>query len=541
MRGSYICPVIVFLGCCALFAQPHTVERTHSVGNMNLTVSNWGFIGSQRGDDSPYHCVLDSEGVCGIPFVCRPSCERPACSGVEYLFQGALWIGAVVAGDTLVSVGEDGWETNINDFKPGFNPLYSRNQILEYSIDSLDTEALGNQTFIAYYSDTLTNTLYVHSAHNPIGLEIKQKTHQWSSPEMDNFVIYELWLTNIRTDHSPLQQVYFGVYMDGDVGDVDVPNYSQDDLTGFMRYYIDTTVTPPESTLINTAWLADNDGDPVDSAFDSTSCTGALMVTILSGYTSYSYNWWISNTDETYDWGPDSTFGCALLHFDGTPTGDVNKYNIMSRHGSDYNQCRIEDFSMNSHWEAQPSDPCWVVNMADGFDTRFLLSFGPYNIPYNSTAYISFAISVADSFHNEIRPASNPYWDCDFNYDAIGKQAKKLLSLYSELTGIEEHLKSKPTLTLQTHPNPFNSTCVITAPTGTKVEIFDLNGKCVCSLRQAQGTTSDIGSDSNDRSLSLSNRPYNWSPDKNTPSGVYLVRATTADGQSVVKRVVLVR
>jgi DNA-binding beta-propeller fold protein YncE len=106
----------------------------------------------------------------------------------------------------------------------------------------------------------------------------------------------------------------------------------------------------------------------------------------------------------------------------------------------------------------------------------------------------------------------------------------------------EENISNKPSkFTLQTHPNPFNSTCVITAPTGAKVEIFDLNGKCVCSLRQAQGTTSDIGSDSNDRSVSLSNRPYNWSPDKNTPSGVYLVRATTADGQRVTKRVVLVR
>jgi hypothetical protein len=92
---------------------------------------------------------------------------------------------------------------------------------------------------------------------------------------------------------------------------------------------------------------------------------------------------------------------------------------------------------------------------------------------------------------------------------------------------------------LSISPNPFNSSCKITVGFGRglinqtpTLEIFDLSGRCICSLRQAQGTVSG------DRSVSLSNR---WSPARAIPSGVYLVRATTPDGQSAMKKVVLVR
>jgi hypothetical protein len=99
---------------------------------------------------------------------------------------------------------------------------------------------------------------------------------------------------------------------------------------------------------------------------------------------------------------------------------------------------------------------------------------------------------------------------------------------------------------LTAFPNPFNSSCEIiftntegaTARSPQQIEIFDLSGKCICSLRQAQGTQNDNDSRSNNRSVSLSNR---WSPDRTVASGVYLIKATTGDGHSVLKRVVYLR
>ncbi len=57
---------------------------------------------------------------------------------------------------------------------------------------------------------------------------------------------------------------------------------------------------------------------------------------------------------------------------------------------------------------------------------------------------------------------------------------------------------------LSVYPNPFNSFCKITAPEGAKIEIIDLNGRIVKTLKKT---------------------PSIWHPDKSIGSGIYLVRA----------------
>ncbi|MCH7947658.1 MAG: hypothetical protein IIC66_07670, partial [candidate division Zixibacteria bacterium] len=46
-----------------------------------------------------------------------PSFVTPPVTGIEHLFGGAIWIGGIVEGDTLVSIGADGWQA-INEFFP---------------------------------------------------------------------------------------------------------------------------------------------------------------------------------------------------------------------------------------------------------------------------------------------------------------------------------------------------------------------------------------------------------------------------------------
>lgn len=119
------------------------LSRYHNVGNIWLRVSNYGFFGS--GDDV-------------VPQY--PSLEYPGGSGIDYLYQGALWFGAkkqrrdtqnrklywkvypptaandsliaegatgwlptmVPALDTLVTVGFDG-DADLYEFLPAYNPL----------------------------------------------------------------------------------------------------------------------------------------------------------------------------------------------------------------------------------------------------------------------------------------------------------------------------------------------------------------------------------------------------------------------------------
>jgi len=115
-------------------------------------------------------------------------------------------------------------------------------------------------------------------------------------------------------------------------------------------------------------------------------------------------------------------------------------------------------------------------------------------------------------------------------------------------------------------PNPFNSSCIISLschsqasschsresgnPEGwVEVEICDLRGNVVMSssvfpiksgsrlLPEEEGQNPlPLGEGRSDGSLS-GVRAVVWTPDNSIPSGIYLVRATTADGSRAVKRI----
>lgn len=127
------------------------LQHWHNVGNIWLRVSNYGFFGS--GDDV-------------VPQY--PSLEYPGGSGIDYLYQGALWFGAKkirrdAAGrklywlannpsadsmavitsdnplwnprkklvvDTLVTVGFDG-DKDLYEFLPAYNPLVAGNTAVQ--------------------------------------------------------------------------------------------------------------------------------------------------------------------------------------------------------------------------------------------------------------------------------------------------------------------------------------------------------------------------------------------------------------------------
>jgi hypothetical protein len=156
LKSIFILMVFLLL-CSMLMARSATpqeqskkfdLSKWHNVGNIWLRVSNYGFFGA---------------GDSGVPR--WPSLEYPGGSGIDYLYQGALWFGAKKARrnaegkklywlaknptsvppdsarvitaddplwtpskkaviDTLVTVGFDG-DADLYEFLPAYNPLES--------------------------------------------------------------------------------------------------------------------------------------------------------------------------------------------------------------------------------------------------------------------------------------------------------------------------------------------------------------------------------------------------------------------------------
>ena len=109
----------------------------------------------------------------------------------------------------------------------------------------------------------------------------------------------------------------------------------------------------------------------------------------------------------------------------------------------------------------------------------------------------------------------------------------------------DESLIEKLSLTVA--PNPFNSSCVITAPADAEVKIYDLQGRLICAYPQVfpleEGMNEKIELDNGPFSLEghRSIRKYIWTPDQLTASGIYLIKAQTEGGECITKSIIYLR
>ncbi|MGB5107246.1 MAG: hypothetical protein WBP29_14235 [Candidatus Zixiibacteriota bacterium] len=398
---------------------PSQEVRVHKVGNIHLTVTNYGIFGNQADP-----AILDPETGQSAP-----SCVYPAGSGVEYLFQGALWIGAILNEDTLVSHGHDGWQNAFEmwaDAPPKGNMIKRtiRKSDAEYSPD-----AISEADYIAVYFDTLTDVSYVPQnpeegrPHLPINVEIVQKSYSWSYSYAEDFILLDFLVRNIGVNE--IKKAYMGIYVDADVGHPGVGNFFQDDICGFKNTVVSPSCAQLED-VINVAWIADNDGDPNSAGvFDPkspTAVTGTRVVRTPNPELKTSFNWWVSNGDPTLDWGPirqENSRGLGTGGL-GTPAGDENKYFFMKNGEFDYDQLYSTINYSNLGWLPPPADPALGKNLADGYDTRYLLSFGPFDIAPGDSLPITMAYIGGDRFHARPGDFRNNYVETDpGKFDAV--------------------------------------------------------------------------------------------------------------------------
>ncbi len=392
--------------------------RVHKVGKFWLAVTNYGKFGSESlGLTDP--CTRNP----------APSGEFPAGTGVNYLFQGALWIsaivdtGALLLPDTLVTVGADGWQQD-EDMTPDLpwetrtirpNGLQQGTCIFPYSVD-----AVSEQDFIATVSDTTTDPNSIPPGNGfdgpfrPIGLQIIQKSYAWSFDYSQDFVLFDYVLKNAKT--TDINGLYMALYIDADNHNNSVDGQGfQDDISGFLEY-VPSFASPLFNDTLNVAWTGDNDGLSSSSAnpdviggvfipnYSPTSLAGTRVVR-APGNLTFSFNWWNSQSDANLDWGP-WTLASSIKRPDyfygvlGTPEGDKNKYFIMSNGEFDYDQLfACLDQTADGWLPPHPGGTAIRKDMADGYDTRYLLSFGPFNIPAGDSVPLTLAYIAGEDFH----------------------------------------------------------------------------------------------------------------------------------------------
>ncbi len=379
----------------------------HRVGKIELAVANNGTFGVE------YHPGDKSDCFTGESILF--SCQYPKGSNVAYLFGGAFWIGAVVGRDTLVSVGADGWQW-VYEMYPDEAPF--GNMIYRSIIDPLKPEyenAVSEEDYISVYTDTFTdrvpNDFFGHP-HQPLYIEVTEASYAWSYSYAEDFVLFDYKIKNIG--QQDLHNVYMGIYVDAMIcfDCFGSTNGFTDDLSGFLTAYPSQYGACEYLDTVFLAWQADNDGDPdiVFSDGQKHPCPNVVATRIVrtpADSLDISFNWWIGNGNPSLDFGPRERPGVGKLKEPfrdfrtgglGTPEGDVNKYYVLRNREFDYDQIFTASI--------QPNDTLWLypdqdlaANFADGYDTRYLLSFGPFDISPGQTLPISFAYIGGENIH----------------------------------------------------------------------------------------------------------------------------------------------
>lgn len=300
----------------------------HDIGNLLLHNANWGMFGSMPGS--------------GMPFSQAPSAEWPAGSGVEYLFGGGLWVGAIRNGVPAVSTtfyqfefrpdaapldtiyrAAEGDPGGLRYPSPGADDDHDGRVDEEY-LDGYDNDgdglidedyaAISPQMFSCRYRDNTTSAQQIYPDHDPLNLAVHERSYQWDLPGYEDFVGYDYDIQNIGNE--VLEDVYVGVFIDGDVGKRSTPSYWEDDATAFRQ---GTASTGFGDVPYNFAYTYDADGD-------NGTATGDFGVVVLD-----------YPTDPTGHDAPQDVhvsgyrvFGAYSFEDDSDPTNDFERYEVLS-------------------------------------------------------------------------------------------------------------------------------------------------------------------------------------------------------------------
>jgi hypothetical protein len=536
-----------------LAAQPNYANWVCRTNDMWINLSNSGSMGNDG-----------MSSAAGMTDPCPPNswapqCELPGGSGQEYLYYASLWIGAIVVEDGVeqprVSVSNDGWmNPSIMEFWPGTTGSITQRSRVD-TVNCLgeqiyDSSLPADDEISTVFTDTLSASPYVlpdpaDGPHFPLGIEVKADYFTMRSVSCNHIYWIRYRIKNIG--NHLLKNLYFGQYVDGDVGLAGFSDEHTDDLTGY------------DSTS-QIAYICDNDGrHPYNSSGPPlvSNVTGMTFLSLPAG-AQVSFNWWASNGDMALDFGPAwsdyadrDSLGMGWTQRYGTPMGDAHKYQLMSNGEWDFDQVYFDSLAwmaahpQNGHTWSTTDRPSNAYDLANGNDARYMLSAGPFGsrvgdhteLAAGDSLEIWMAYVGGLNFHDPNHPQpTNAHIDPTL-FDFADLRARAAAARSGECFAWNLSMeKPRPTLTPAAftlepvYPNPFNSSTMIrfTVQRVGRVEIavYDVTGRQVEKLAEGD--------------MSAGTHAISWSA-KGLPSGIYFVRGSGGNQAMQVQKALLIR
>jgi hypothetical protein len=385
------CIIALSLSTCAVFFAQDGAESLRksaddietkytSIGNIGLTVTNFGTIGTRN-----------------FYWPTQPSCEYPRGSRIEHIYQGGLWVGAVKRStsggeEILVSTGaydrpstavaQEGFEftnasgdsireiSSLTDDRPissQFSPL-----------------AVSHQDFICDYSDLRTGPAQGVDTiphHIPLGIKVHQESYAWNFPFSDFFVILRYVITNVSAD--TLDSVYVGLWDNAVVRNT---NYVRPGTPGYFNY-----TGHGYDSLQRMVYSFDFTGQPGGPPADS------YIGVKLLGATPFPSQ--VSNLDELVHHTYFNAWTFRLTSGDEaylSPTDDYNSDRYLSRY--------------SRMTQSMPQDKIAPLRTTVPENVTYLLTTGPFSrMSPGDSVEVVFAVVCAKKFGTD--PAKNDTYD----------------------------------------------------------------------------------------------------------------------------------
>lgn len=201
--------IIILIFSRPLFAQQTTLDwKLHDVGKVRQVVTNTGGINATP-DLNTGAGLHDYPGLI--------NCEFPPNSQEEHILEAGIRIGAIVGGDTLVSVPNGNNGHLLHEFFASADPVDTI--WVANKGDTLDIPywpgytAVSDQDFICKYSDYHVTNI---SSHKPLYVDVIQTSYAWSSFPIDNIIVFNYYITPTRFD---LHKAYITYMLQGRIGD----------------------------------------------------------------------------------------------------------------------------------------------------------------------------------------------------------------------------------------------------------------------------------------------------------------------------------
>lgn len=358
-------------------------EKTTNASNVRLSMTNVGTLGNA------FRGYRDGSG--------RQSCEFPAGSGIEHLFEGGIWVGGLIDG-SLVAVSTSAYDapSGYSTGRGGYEFTAQPGAILRERSSLFDSpfftpEAVSHQDYVAVFSDKnllVPGTNIPISGHTqPLNVEVEMKAFNWNYTFSDFFVILNYTITNQST--SNIDSVYIGLYNNTVVRNINVTPAG----SGGAAFY-----NKGGNGFIDTLYMAycfDHSGDAgftesyISQKFLGASDKDGFHHPFIDPQFKVHYNSWEFNN---------TTNPVFFL-----PSSEQGRYSKMTR-GLNHDACWNQNSSQNASCGAKS----FSQQLNEAGNRSDLVSVGPFKrLAPGESVEVSFAIVMAKKLEDGLPNGAN--------------------------------------------------------------------------------------------------------------------------------------